>query len=317
MIVRFKITNTIINSQNPAALFLFLIKEIYAIFIKSLIISISLCLLIICLTGWFILNIEILSMNGIVSLFLFILVYPIFVGMEEYCHCAVLIQLSYSRSIQSLEVMYLENSQGTRLFPLRISIVFRRTFSDVEYLLVLLGGPLSVIVCLTFINTSLQFIYSNVIIKNIFFMMLIVSFFPLIPFNKIIHTDGHEILRISRTLNIKFKSFLQYSAYCLFLVISYTFNIRMMSSFLNKDLHRIKYLAWKYVQKNQFAEAAEILESAFQINPEDPEVCNNLAYCYLMLNCNMIRAKELACKAIQLDNQNESYQETFDILKDF
>lgn len=305
------------DCHSPGFLFVRLLRTIFEAFLTSWGVILGFCIPFAVFLFCSLLRIRFQSAECMLFFMSAGLLYPFIVAVEEYSHCAVLIRLGHAQAIQSLEIVCLHSASGRRWFPLRISVSFKKEFPDLESLFILLAGPLCATLLLSMITFFMIIFHVPIPFLSAWCVVMIGPLFSLIPIQQPMQTDGYHIRILSRRLNLSRIDYFRCGAYSVGLVLSCIFQwpVGSLSSKSNPSI--MKYSAWKLVQENRYSKAVDILEEAYSRNPEDPELCNNLACCYFKLNINRTWARELARMAVQMDGGNRNFLDTYDQVKDF
>jgi len=250
-----------------------------------------------------------------VTIFYFIII-PLLTALEESLHIAVCIQQGKSSFVSGIVVKYIITRKKHLLAMTAVATKFRGNFKLSEKIQIHGGAPLLIFLFLC-IGLVVGVILPQIHVKDIMWFWLILGIFPicsLLPIKLIFESDGYCILKDAKRLGASapqtFKEILWgmfYGLQYIFLGSRYTrkFNMNVVDEKNQKILG-----AFEAVQKDNFKNAATILEEALKKNSDNPEIYNNIAWCYAELRTNLDRAIMLARKAIDLNPAEAVYYDT-------
>jgi hypothetical protein len=292
-------------------LLLFVTREIIKIHLKTFIPKLILALLLFV----FVLNRLYLTPVFLSNQFVFYIIIalscalllPLFVALEESLHMGVCIQQGKSHFIQGVAITYAFIRNKHRIFIKRATANFYGNFTLEEKIQIHSAAPCLILILMGIIyllivsSTRLPTEYL-ILLAIILFISPILNLVP----SKSDKTDGYFIIQCAQQLQLSTLQTIKQILHGMFLALRYVFlgtlNVRKYKAKLKS--------ASESVEKGNFEKALSILEKEAKNRPNDPELCNNIAWCYAELGNNLDRAITMAKMAIELDSGEAIYYDT-------
>ncbi|MGB9721902.1 MAG: tetratricopeptide repeat protein [bacterium] len=128
------------------------------------------------------------------------------------------------------------------------------------------------------------------------------------PFKYIFESDGYNILKDAKQLGLSKLKLIKELFYGILYGIRYL--ILGSSNTRQESNNNLIINAYEYVRKGDFKKGLSELEKVIQENPNDPELLNNIAWCYSELGVEIDKAIIFAQKAIKLNSNEATYWDT-------
>ena len=225
---------------------------------------------------------------------------------------ALCIQQGKSDFIKNVTVTYVLTKWNNRVFMNTVVTKFQGNFTLSERIQIHGAAPLLILsfLCLVLVAVLLL---TQIPFQYVFWFWLFLISFPigsLLPFRILIESDGYSVLKYARRLRLSAFQIVKELSYGMFLGLRYVFlgswGVRKSDNVADTRLTS----ALKSVQKGDFTNAVSILEEELKSNQNNPEIYNNIAWCYAELGINLDRAIMLAEKAIDFDPAEAMYHDT-------
>lgn len=230
------------------------------------------------------------------------------IALEESLHMAVCIQQGKSNFIEGVAVTYIVTKKHQRIFMNSVVTKFRGTFTYTERIQMHGAAPLLILLFLCLLFT-LVLLLTQIPNKYIVLLWMVLSIAPigtLLPHKFVVESDGYQIVKCARRLKFSVSQTIRELLYGMILGMRY---VALGTRGVSKDNTKL-ICAFELVEKGDFEKALSILEKEFKSNLNNPEICNNIAWCYAELGTNLDRAINMAKKAIDLDSGEAVYHDT-------
>ena len=245
------------------------------------------------------------------NIFYFVIMPVVVIALEEAFHMAVCIQQGNAHSIMGVIVSYDVNKRYLPIFMNSVVTKFRGNFTLSERIQIHGAAPLLMLLVLSIFFT-LVLLLTEIPNKYIIWLWATLSIAPigsLIPHKLVVESDGYQVVKCARYLKFSALQTIRELLFGMLLGIRYLFlgswgerkydalNTRLMSAF-------------EFVKNGDYKNALTILEKELKRDASDPEVCNNIAWCYAELGTNIEKAITLAEKAVELMPNDALYHDT-------
>lgn len=190
---------------------------------------------------------------------------------------------------------------------------FRGNFTLSERIQIHGAAPLLMLLVLSIFFT-LVLLLTEIPNKYIIWLWATLSIAPigsLIPHKLVVESDGYQIVRCAQRLNLSVLQTIQELLRGITLGLRYILlgSWRPIGRMIPLCNDRISD-AYEFFRKGEFKNALAILEEELKKNPNDSEICNNVAWCYAELGTDFGRAIILAQKAVDLKPAEALYHDT-------
>ncbi len=236
-----------------------------------------------------------------------VIVLPLFAALEESLHIAVCIQQGKSNLIEGIFIDYALIKGKYRIFVKKTAATFYGSFTTLERIQ-MHGAPSALILVFMSILFILILFLVHIPISYLVLLGLFLFIPPIVGLlpNKSYENDGYFIIKYARQLRLSAPQTIQQVLYGMFLALRYGFlGLRGVKKYNTKLLR-----ASDFVKSGDYKNALPILEAELKKDPSDPEICNNIAWCYAELGINLDRAMELVKKAIEIEPVEALYHDT-------
>ena len=245
---------------------------------------------------------------------LYIVLIPAHSALAETLHMAVCIQLGKSDFVKGIVVTYISTKKNHWLFMNSVVTKFRGMLSPSERIQIHGASPLITLLLLA-LSFRAVMVYTNIparIIMGLWIFLAISPVGSLIPHRIVTDSDGYCIVRYARSLKYSWFLTMKELLSGVFIGLRYIF---IGSCCVKKyDASDIIYgeliRAYELVQKGNFRDALPILEKELYNQPDNPELLNNIAWCYAEIGINFDRAIELVNESLHLDPSEALYHDT-------
>jgi hypothetical protein len=239
-----------------------------------------------------------------------LIIMPLFIALEESLHMGICIQQGKSSYIKNLCVVYAVTKKKRRIIMTAVATKFRGNFTPLDRIQIHGGAPLLVLLVLCMIFIVLLLLM-RISIKNLIIYWAILAIFPigsLVPIAFLFESDGFCIIKNAKCLRMSVPQIFKELLYGILYGLRYIFlgSCCERRTFSNKKIERVL----ESVHKCDFISAVSTLEEMLKINPDDPQLYNNIAWCYSELGIKLDRAIILAQKALELDPTKAVYLDT-------
>lgn len=245
--------------------------------------------------------------------FFYFIIHPLVTALEESLHMGICIQQGKSNFIEKLVITYLITQRNHLMLMMSVATKFRGNFKLSEKIQIHGGSPLLILLILCVILV-LGLLTTEMPVVNFLWYWIILAIFPissLLPFKFIFESDGYCILKDAKRLRFSTLELIRELLYGILYGLRYLFlgSSKIRKSRNNVINKRIKN-AFEWIQKGDFENALSELEKELQSNPNEPDLYNNIAWCYSELGIEIDRAVILAQKAIKLNPGEATYYDT-------
>lgn len=239
-----------------------------------------------------------------------LVIVPFFNALEEALHMGICIQQGNSRFIRGLVIVFLATRGNRQIAVSAVATRFKGTFKFSEKTRIHAGAPLTILI---FLCAALVLILltTKLPLRKIIWFWTMGAIFPvgsLVPAKFIFESDGSCILRDMKRYNEPFYKAIKESIIGVYYGIRYIILGSLGVKTTNGTVKgRIAYESYK---RGDLENAITVLEEELKGNENNPEICNNLAWCYAELGTNIERAILLAQRAVAVDSSEAIYHDT-------
>ncbi|HIE05459.1 MAG TPA: tetratricopeptide repeat protein [bacterium (Candidatus Stahlbacteria)] len=247
--------------------------------------------------------------NGVRILTLFSLFYFFFpsllIAVEESLHMGISIAKGKPHAIDKLVIVYLTTEQGYNILMISAGVRFRGKFEPATRIQIHGGAPLLIIIILLpllIVGCSLLDIFST----NLLQYWIIILLFPavsLLPLRSPFRTDGYVIMKVAGQMGYSIAEILKELLRGVYYGIRY-----LLYGFRISPDDETE--AFRLLQAQRLEEALAKLESCLELNPDNPDIYNNIAWCFGELGREIDRAIGLARKAVEFNPEEATYYHT-------
>lgn len=291
--------------KKPFSLLSLLFRKIYFQYINSLLYKLTiLILLIIYLLGRNFSNNFLIDSS--ITIFMFLILVPLAIIMEEFFHICTCISLSYEKNIKGIVIgsIYKKN---LLIIPLAVCVEYEGSFNSIDKIYISSGGPLNaffVLISISLILSALR-IYTNIV----FILISLIPLASFIPSKFLINTDGYYVNACRNQLNMNFAQTLSKILKTVPISLKFIlFKRKYGTGYIDINSYYEKIDA--VLNNNNEEEAIKLYNLCRLKEPTNVLILNNLAYLYMITN-NIKKSYSLIKKLMRICPEDPDVKDTF------
>lgn len=296
----------------PLTFYLFILKEIYTVFAKSVVGSVLIGLLLINIVLAIYLNSKIFVPVAFYFVGITIL-FPISGALEEFFHAITCIARGKREAIKNLLIGYYEK-KGINIAFLFAAVDYFGKFSQIDKLYLSAGGPV-----VTFVITFTLFITALITQANIHVTLILllnacIPLTGLLPGKTIMKSDGYNIIESAKKLGMPKRKI------PVEMLKTICFAIQVLKSpgreFKDNDVDAAEMLKKieTLLEQKEIQQAISCYEKLLLTEPYNGDFLNNIAWLYYELGL-LNQALLFSKKAVKMSPTDKDYLDTFAKIK--
>lgn len=251
--------------------------------------------------------------NSTYLVLIYFIILPLFIAIEESLHMGICIQQGKSNFIEKLVITYLSTQKKHYIIMISVATKFRGNFKISEKIQIHGGSPLLILLILCVI-LALGLLMTEMPVVNFLRYWMIFAIFPtssLFPFKFVLESDGYCILKDAKRFRFSPPRLIRELLYGVLYGLRYLFlgSSKIRKSSNNVINKRIKN-AFEWIQRGHFENALSELEKELQSNPNEPDIFNNIAWCYSEIGIEIDKAINFAQRAVNLNPAKATFHDT-------
>jgi len=245
--------------------------------------------------------------------FFYFIIHPLVTALEESLHMGICIQQGKSNFIEKLVITYLSTQKKHYIIMMSVATKFRGNFKISEKIQIHGGSPLLILLILCVILV-LGLLTTEMPVVNFLRYWMIFAIFPtssLFPFKFVLESDGYCILKDAKRFRFSPPRLIRELLYGVLYGLRYLFlGSSKIRKYSNSAINNQAKNVFEWVKKSDFKNALSELEKELQSNPNEPDIFNNIAWCYSELGIEIDKAINLAQKAVNLNPDKATFHDT-------
>lgn len=296
----------------PLKLYLFILKEIYTVFAKSVVGSV--------LIGLLLINIVLaIYLNGKIFVpvtFYFVgitILFPMTGALEEFFHAVTCIARGKKDTIKNLLIGYYEK-KGINISLLFAAVNYLGKFSQIDKLYLSAGGPVvTFVITFTFFITAL-ITQANIHVTLILLLNASMPLTGLFPNKTIMESDGYNIIESAKKLRMPKRKIPveMLKTICFAIQVLKSPGREFKDNYVDaaEILKKIETL----LEEQEIQKAIRCYEKLLLIEPYNGDFLNNIAWLHYELGL-LNQALLFSRKAVKMSPADKDYLDTFAKIK--